>query len=99
MLLENIETISREMSLVDLVFKTFSNWGKSEIPPSQLLPSQLWLCNPFPLPLSTVFDPLLNSRERPIYLLLIRLHISQKIARILIVFWRAYHKCIPLGSS
>jgi hypothetical protein len=24
----------REMSLVDLVFKTFSNWGKNEIPPS-----------------------------------------------------------------
>jgi len=33
MLPENIETIPREMSLVDLVFKTFSNWGKSEIPP------------------------------------------------------------------
>jgi hypothetical protein len=26
---ENIEIIPREMSLVDLVFKTFSNWGKS----------------------------------------------------------------------
>jgi hypothetical protein len=33
MLPENIETIPREMSLVDLVFKTFSNWGKREIPP------------------------------------------------------------------
>jgi hypothetical protein len=32
MLPENIETIPREMSLVDLVFKTFRNWGKSEIP-------------------------------------------------------------------
>jgi hypothetical protein len=34
MLLENIIIIPREMSLVDLVFKTFSNWGKNEIPPS-----------------------------------------------------------------
>jgi hypothetical protein len=34
MLLENIIIIPREMSLVDLVCKTFSNWGKSEIPPS-----------------------------------------------------------------
>lgn len=39
--------IPRERSLVDLVFKTFSNWGKAKILPVQLLPSQLLLCNPF----------------------------------------------------
>ena len=33
MLPENIEIIPREMSLVDLVFRTFNNWGKSEMPP------------------------------------------------------------------
>ena len=34
MLAQNKITIPRERSLVDLVFKTFSNWGKSENPPS-----------------------------------------------------------------
>jgi len=33
MLQANNKIVSREMSLVDLVFKTLSIWGKSEIPP------------------------------------------------------------------
>ena len=61
MLLENIIIIPREMSLVDLVGITFSNWGKSEIPPSAAAINSIMVNNPFPLPLSTVFGPLARA--------------------------------------